>query len=98
MPEGVTTPFPKALYLLDSGAFDTVYGEEERAAVSGLADVYAPLQTAASVATNPDVLAGVEVLLSGWGAPAMDTAFLEAAPNLRVVLYGAGEPSCGRRR
>jgi phosphoglycerate dehydrogenase-like enzyme len=42
------------------------------------------------VAKNPNVLAEVEVILSGWGAPAMDAAFLEAAPNLRVVLYGAG--------
>jgi phosphoglycerate dehydrogenase-like enzyme len=90
MPEGVTTPFPKALYLLDSGAFEKIYGEEERAAVAGLADVYAPLQTGDSVAKNPGVLAEAEVILSGWGAPAMDGAFLAAAPNLRVVFYGAG--------
>jgi D-isomer specific 2-hydroxyacid dehydrogenase, NAD binding domain len=90
MRESVTTPVPKALYLLDGEAFQKIYGEEERAAVAGLADVYAPLQTADSVAKNPDVLAGVAVILSGRGAPAMDTAFLEAAPNLRVVLYGAG--------
>ena len=88
MPEGMTTPFPKALYLLDSGAFEKIYGEEERAAVAGLADVYAPFQTGNSVAKNPGVLA--EVILSGWGAPAMDGGFLAAAPNLRVVLYGAG--------
>jgi phosphoglycerate dehydrogenase-like enzyme len=90
MPEGVTTPFPKALYLLDSGAFAKIYGEEERAAVAGLADVYAPLQTGDSVAKNPGVLAEAEVILSGWGAPAMDGGFLAAAPNLRVVFYGAG--------
>ncbi|MDQ3941628.1 MAG: hydroxyacid dehydrogenase [Actinomycetota bacterium] len=90
MPEGVTTPFPKALYLLDSGAFEKIYGEEERAAVAGLADVYAPLQTGDSVAKNPGVLAEAEVILSGWGAPAMDGGFLAAAPNLRVVFYGAG--------
>ena len=65
MPEGMTTPFPKALYLLDSGAFEEIYGEEERAAVAGLADVYAPLQTGNSVAKNPRVLAEVEVILSG---------------------------------
>jgi hypothetical protein len=86
MPEGVTTPFPKALYLLDSGAFEKIYSEEERAAVAGLADVYAPLQTGDSVANNPSVLAEAEVILSGWGALAMDGAFLAAAPNLRVVL------------
>jgi phosphoglycerate dehydrogenase-like enzyme len=86
----MTTPFPKALYLLDSGAFEKIYGEEERAAVAGLADVYAPLQTGNSVAKNPGVLAEAEVILSGWGAPAMDGGFLAAAPNLRVVFYGAG--------
>ena len=82
MPEGMTTPFPKAL--------EKIYGEEERAAVAGLADVYAPLQTGNSVAKNPGVLAEAEVILSGWGAPAMDGGFLAAAPNLRVVFYGAG--------
>jgi phosphoglycerate dehydrogenase-like enzyme len=82
MPEGMTTPFPKAL--------EKIYGEEERAAVAGLADVYAPFQTGNSVAKNPGVLAEAEVILSGWGAPAMDGGFLAATPNLRVVLYGAG--------
>ena len=47
-------------------------------------------QTADSVAKNPGVLAEAEVILSGWGAPTMDGAFLDAAPDLRVVLYGAG--------
>jgi phosphoglycerate dehydrogenase-like enzyme len=86
----MTTPCPKALYLLDSGAIEKIYGEEERAAVAGLADVYAPLQTGDSVAKNPGVLAEAEVILSGWGAPAMDGGFLAAATNLRVVFYGAG--------
>jgi phosphoglycerate dehydrogenase-like enzyme len=90
MPEGATTPVPKALYLLDGEAFEKIYGDEERTAVAELADVYAPPRTANSVAKNPGVLAEIEVILSGWGAPAMDAAFLEAAPNLRVVLYGAG--------
>jgi phosphoglycerate dehydrogenase-like enzyme len=90
MPEDVAITVPKALYLLDSEAFEKIYGDEERAAVAELADVYAPPQTADSVAKDPGVLAEVEVILSGWGAPAMDAAFLEAAPDLRVVLYGAG--------
>ena len=90
MPEGVTNEVPKALYLLDNEAFQKIYGEEEREAVAGLADVYAPQQTRKSVAKNPGVLAEAEVILSGWGAPTMDGAFLDAASNLRVVLYGAG--------
>jgi phosphoglycerate dehydrogenase-like enzyme len=90
MPEGVTNEVPKALYLLDSEAFQEIYGDEERSAVAELADVYAPQQTGDSVAKNPGVLAEAEVILSGWGAPKMDSAFLDAAPNLRAVLYGAG--------
>jgi len=90
MPEGVTTPIPKALYVLDGEAYEKIYGEEERAAVAELADVYAPPQTRDSVAKHPGVLAEAEVILSGWGAPAMDGAFLASAPNLRAVLYGAG--------
>ena len=90
MPEGAPNAIPKALYLLDTEALQKIYGEEERAAVTGLADVYAPPQTADSVAKNPGVLAEAEVILSGWGAPTFDRAFLAAAPNLRVVLYGAG--------
>jgi phosphoglycerate dehydrogenase-like enzyme len=41
-------------------------------------------------ARHPDVLAGVDILFSGWSAPMMDEAFLDAAPNLRAVFYGAG--------
>ena len=90
MPEGVRTPIPKALYVLDGEAYEKIYGGEERASVAELADIYAPPQTRDSVSKNPSVLSEAEVILSGWGAPAMDGAFLAAAPNLRAVLYGAG--------
>jgi phosphoglycerate dehydrogenase-like enzyme len=90
MPEGVTPPIPKALYVLDGEAYEKIYGEEERVAVADLADVYASPQTRDSVSKNPSVLSEAEVILSGWGAPEMDGAFLEAAPELRLVLYGAG--------
>jgi phosphoglycerate dehydrogenase-like enzyme len=90
MLEGVTASTPKALYVLDGEAFEKIYGEEEREAVAELADVYAPPQTRDSVAKNPRVLAEAEVILSGWGAPTMDDAFLATSPNLQAVLYGAG--------
>mgnify|MGYP002063449750 CR=1 FL=1 len=63
---------------------------EERADVEALIDVYAPPQTAASVAENPGVLAEAEVIMSGWGMAKMDEAFLAAAPKLQFVFYGAG--------
>jgi phosphoglycerate dehydrogenase-like enzyme len=80
----------KALYLLNEAAFDVIYGPDERSDVAELVDVIAPLQTARNVADDPAILADVEVILSGWGMPTMDEAFLAAAPNLKAVFYGAG--------
>ena len=36
------------------------------------------------------MLAEAEILLSGWGMAPLDAAFLRAAPNFKLVLYGAG--------
>lgn len=80
----------KALYLLDSSAYDLIYGPEERADIARMVDIYAPPQTAQTIAENPGVLADAEILLSGWGMAPLDAAFLRAAPNLKLVLYGAG--------
>lgn len=80
----------RALYILGERGYGRIYGPQERAAVAGLVDVYADPQTPESIAATPELLASVEVMLSGWGAPRLDAAFLEAAPNLKLVLYGAG--------
>ncbi|MEU9343428.1 hydroxyacid dehydrogenase [Streptomyces sp. NPDC048278] len=37
-----------------------------------------------------EVLAGVEVLVTGWGCPPLDAAVLAAAPRLRAVVHAAG--------
>lgn len=81
---------PKGLYVLDEGAFARIYGPPEREEIARLVDIYAPPQTRRSVAADPTVLAQAELIFSGWGAPAMDAAFLAAAPRLRAVFYGAG--------
>lgn len=81
---------PRGLYVLRPDAFDRIYGEAERADIAALVEVEGVPQTAETVAKNLNVLDGVEVILSGWGAPIIDGAFLEAAADLRVVFYGAG--------
>jgi phosphoglycerate dehydrogenase-like enzyme len=81
---------PAALYVLDREAADLIYGPTQRAAISELVDVVAPPLTSGELASRLDLLAGVEVLLSGWGAPLLDEALLAHAPDLGVVLYGAG--------
>jgi len=80
----------KGLYILGAGNYEKIYGPEERDDVSELVDIYAPPQTPQSVAENPAILKDLEVILSGWGAPKLDQAFLDAAPNLKAMFYGAG--------
>ncbi len=80
----------KAIYILDPGPYEWIYGPGERDEISKLVDVYAPPQTVQSVRDHPEVLHDAQVILSGWGAPEMDAVFLKRAPNLRAVFYGAG--------
>jgi phosphoglycerate dehydrogenase-like enzyme len=81
---------PKALFILDSDSLDVIYGPQDIRRLEELADFYAPAQTPESISAHPEVLACAEVIFSGWGAPTMNEAFLQAAPNLRAVFYGAG--------
>lgn len=80
----------KAIFVLGEGAYDLIFGAAERDEIASMVDLFAPRQDPDVAQTNPDVLAQAEVILSGWGCPRMDEAFLAAAPNLRAVFYGAG--------
>jgi phosphoglycerate dehydrogenase-like enzyme len=86
----VCMPRIKGIFLLRSEAYNEVYGPEARAVIDELIDIIAPPQTASEVLAHPEVLRDVEIILSGWGAPLMDEAFLALAPCLRAVFYGAG--------
>lgn len=80
----------KALFVLERRTCGLIYPPAVQDALLGMANFYAEPQTRESVAEHPEVLEDVEVIFSGWGAPRMDRAFLEAAPNLQAVFYGAG--------
>lgn len=80
----------RGLYILDRQAFDLVYGPDEQRDIASLVDIIAPPQTKHSIEADRSLLADVEVIFSGWGAPVMDEAFLSATPKLRAVFYGAG--------
>lgn len=81
---------PSAAFILRTDAFERIYGDELRAEVAQLLTLVAPPLTSEQVKADPSLLAECEVLLSGWGAPLLDEAFLAAAPRLRLFLYGAG--------
>src|SRR5438105_11882402 len=88
--EAVSPRFPKALFILEAASRDLIYGPQEQHELEEHADFYAAPQSRESIASNPGLLRDVEVIFSGWGAPTMDKAFLDAAPNLKAVFYGAG--------
>ena len=80
----------KGLFILSSEAYSLIYGAEEREKIANLLDLVAPAQTRESILSHPELLCAVNVILSGWEAPVMDAAFLDAAPQLEAVFYGAG--------
>ncbi len=80
----------KGLFLLNSDAYPKIYGPAQQAALAQAVELYAPPQTAQSIAANPALLHAAEIIFSGWGMPRMDETFLAHAPNLKIVFYGAG--------
>jgi phosphoglycerate dehydrogenase-like enzyme len=78
------------MFILAQGPYETIYGEEHAGRIAELVAIDGPPQTAEFVAAEPGLLRDVEIILSGWGAPVMDEAFLAAAPKLEAVFYGAG--------
>ncbi|WP_344246898.1 hydroxyacid dehydrogenase [Isoptericola hypogeus] len=66
-----------------------VFGPEQVARFEEVADVRGFLTEYESDAARR-VLSGVEVLVTGWGAPFVDGAVLDAAPHLRAILHSAG--------
>ena len=86
----ISNHFRKAIYILDPASLDVIYGPEERQEIERRVHLYAPPQSSESIRENLSLLEDAELIFSGWGAPAMDEAFLAAAPKLRVLFYGAG--------
>ena len=79
-----------AIYILNTDAYDKIYGVLERADINELVDIVAPQQTVESIAAHPELLSDVDIIFSGWGMARLDEDFLAAAPNLKAVFYSAG--------
>src|SRR4051812_2840653 len=77
----------RGLYILDD--FELIYGSAYKE-INKQVHIYAEPQTKESIKTNPAILSEADIIFSGWGCPKMDQTFLEFAPNLKAVFYGAG--------
>lgn len=81
---------PTGLFLAGEGLIDGVYGPSEQAAVAELVDLVAPPQTPGTLLRRPELLEDVEVIVSTWGMPVLDSELLARAAALKVVFYAAG--------
>lgn len=86
----MATHLPNALFILDPLFFDVVYGKEARAELRTITQFPDHCFSADEINSRPDLLAEVDLIYSGWGAPRLDDEFLCASPRLKSFFYGAG--------
>ena len=79
----------KATFLAPAGNVELIFGPELIEQVQALCDVAATALPDAEPATVKAALRGVEIVLSTWGMPKMTEDILDAAPDLRIIIYGA---------
>ncbi|GAA4790949.1 hydroxyacid dehydrogenase [Streptomyces sanyensis] len=86
-----TTRRPRAALAMAPAAAAAVLGGRELAALEEVCDL-APPPVLDDLATDRAraVLAGTELLVTGWGCPPLDEAVLARAPSLRAVVHTAG--------
>ena len=82
---------PRAALAMSQEAAAAVLDPESLEALGALCDL-APLPGLDDLSTPRarEVLADVDVLITGWGCPPLDARVLEAAPRLRAVVHTAG--------
>ncbi|MCL2088600.1 MAG: hydroxyacid dehydrogenase [Oscillospiraceae bacterium] len=78
----------KALIIAD--AYAAVYNEGLIDKIKQKVDLYDRPYKSGEIMQNLGVLSDCEIMFSTWGIPKIDRDFLRHAPNLKLVLYGAG--------
>ncbi|MEU3102564.1 hydroxyacid dehydrogenase [Streptomyces griseoflavus] len=82
---------PRAALAMSPDAASAVLDDESLTALTALCDL-APLPVLDDLTTSRAraVLAGVDLLVTGWGCPPLTADVLRAAPRLRAVVHTAG--------
>lgn len=83
----------RGAFCLEQREFDWIYSPDDRRKIREMASVAPELYTRAFLRANPEALADIDVIFSGWNGPRIDEEFLKHAPALKLVLYGAGSLS-----
>jgi phosphoglycerate dehydrogenase-like enzyme len=80
----------RAIFLMSSGSRDAIYSPKAVAGIRRLVELTDCCHLLGELDALTPVLTDTEIILSGWGMMGLDEEFLEAAPRLQAVLYGAG--------
>jgi phosphoglycerate dehydrogenase-like enzyme len=80
----------KGIFFYNEDVGDRVYGPREVVELSELVDMAPVRLDRENWRQHRELLRDVDVILSTWGGPEVDEEFLAAAPNLKVIFYGAG--------
>lgn len=80
----------RALFILNEESYKKIYGPDELTRVASHINVISTPLTIEQIKENPEILNECNIILSGWGGPCIDKWFLDKAPKLEAVFYGAG--------
>lgn len=81
---------PSAVLILSPDALDLAFAAPVMTQLRAEVGPLAVITPAEQWPSHRDVLAGAEILFSGWGAPRMDADFMRAVPKLKAVFYAGG--------
>lgn len=81
---------PRALLAMDAGFRRRTYTPEAIDRLGRRVDWTCEPVEPAALGLDPSLMSEVEVLFSGWGAPAFDETFFDSAPKLRAIFYAGG--------
>ncbi|MFD8499522.1 hydroxyacid dehydrogenase [Amycolatopsis sp. NPDC059657] len=83
--------FPRTALAMSTAAAAAVLTPEPLAELGRVCDLVAdPVLDDFTTPEALEILAEVEILVTGWGCPPLDSAALAAAPRLRAVVHTAG--------
>ncbi|PTX97550.1 hypothetical protein DB346_21405 [Verrucomicrobia bacterium LW23] len=81
---------PKTAFIGMPRFLKRVYPDAMRREIDAIAPILGRDIDGELWANELSTLADVEVLMGTWGVPRLDAAFLDAAPHLKAIFYGAG--------
>jgi phosphoglycerate dehydrogenase-like enzyme len=70
--------------------FSRIYPPSVQAELARMVQILSPVLTPEEALARPDLLGQMDILISGWGGPSLDKQFLDLAPHLKAIFYGAG--------